>query len=54
VRRTRAYARNVIRRLKVVWPGLESAVDDSKPEGLLIRRSVEPLIPNRLALGNPS
>ena len=42
VRRTRAYARNVIRRLKVVWPGLESAVDDSKAEGLLIGRSVEP------------
>jgi hypothetical protein len=33
VRRTRAYARSVIRRLKVVWPGLESAVDESKPEG---------------------
>jgi hypothetical protein len=54
VRRTRAYARSVIRRLKVVWPGLESAIDDSKAEGLVIRRSVEPLIPNRLAAGKPS
>jgi hypothetical protein len=44
----------VIRRLKVVWPGLESAIDDSKAEGLVIRRSVEPLIPNRLAAGKPS
>jgi hypothetical protein len=54
VRRTRAYTRNVIRRLKVVWPGLESVVDDSKAEGLVIRRSIPPLIPSRLAPGKPS
>jgi hypothetical protein len=53
-RRIRAYARNVVQRLKVVWPGLDTAVDERNPDGLLIKRAVAPLIPDRLALGKPS
>jgi hypothetical protein len=46
-RRVRAYARSVVRRLKVIWPGLENAVDERSKDGLLILRSAPPLIPDR-------
>ena len=53
-RRIRAYARSVVKRLKVVWPGLDTAIDENNPDGLVIKRSVPPMILDRLALGKPS
>jgi hypothetical protein len=49
-RRTRAYARSVIRRLKVVWPGLVDAVDENHKNGIAILRSAPPLIADRQRL----
>jgi hypothetical protein len=49
-RRTRAYARSVIRRLKVVWPGLADAVDENHKNGIVILRSAPPLIADRQRL----
>ncbi|HZL21127.1 MAG TPA: replication protein RepA [Polyangia bacterium] len=46
-RRIRAYARSVVQRLKVIWPGLAEAIDENHKSGLVIQRSAPPLIPDR-------